>query len=97
MQVCELGKKCTPHFVMTGYNGKVVWNHIHREIPKMIDCEECADHAKFEFKGLHDHVNAGLKKPIHDMTTYAKWVKEVNDTFDLCVKEGRCKIEHSLS
>ena len=58
----------------------------------MIDCEECSIHAAFEFKGLHDHINSGLKKIPHDVENYSKWVKEVNDVYDNCVKDGRCKI-----
>ena len=57
----------------------------------MIECEECSNHADFEFKGLHDHINAGLGKEPHDKKLYKKWVNEVNDVFEACVLDGRCK------
>ena len=56
----------------------------------MIDCDECKSHAEFEFKGLHDHMNAGLKKKPFDKKLYSNWVKEVNDTFEACKIDGRC-------
>lgn len=91
---CKIGEQCGKHFHNTGYNGSKVWAEIHN-IPKKIDCEECSDHADFEFKGLHDHVNAGLQKKPHDVHHYQKWVKEVNDTFQECLADGRCH-EHKL-
>lgn len=57
----------------------------------MIDCEECSDHAAFNFKGLHDHINLGLSKKPHDIETYEKWYKEVKDTHDKCIKMGYCE------
>ena len=76
-------------FRCTGYNGSAVWEELHR-LPKKIDCAECSDHADFEFRGLHDHVNLGLGKQAYDKQTYNEWVNEVQCTFNRCKKEGRC-------
>ena len=73
----------------TGFDGSRQWKLIH-DVPKSIDCEECAEHADFEFKGLHDHVNVGLGKQVFDSHVYNKWVHEVIETNRACKKEGRC-------
>ena len=82
-EVC--GSRCT------GYDGKEVWKEIHA-IPKKIDCESCSDHAGKLFTGLHDHVNAGLGKPVYNLTNYKKFVDEINCTFAKCKDSGNCKI-----
>ena len=85
MESCkEDGASCGFH--CTGYEGAGIWKKIH-SIPKEIDCEECSYHAKFELEGLHDHVNAGLGKPIYNKEQYRKWVDEVNCA---CKRSGVC-------
>ena len=77
-------------FRCTGYEGQEVWKEIHA-IPKKIDCESCSEHADKMFKGLHDHVNAGLGKPVFDDSNYKSFVDEVNCTYNKCLASGRCK------
>lgn len=86
---CEVGKE-NKHFVCTGSDESHVWNHLHNDVPKLFNCEHCAQHAKFEFRGLHDHVNLGLGKTAHNKKTYQKWVEEVNDVNKQCKLDGRC-------
>lgn len=77
-------------FRCTGYDGKEVWTKIH-DLPKQIDCESCSDHADKLFKGLHDHVSAGLGKiPVYSQN-YKEFVDEVNCTYKICKVQGRCK------
>ena len=73
-------------FRCTGYEGKEVWKKLH-QLPKEIDCEECSGHADMLFRGIHDHVNAGLGKEIYDEENYRKFVDEVMCT---CKKRGFC-------
>ena len=88
MVSCDLkNERCG--FKCTGYEGSKIWEKLHK-IPKEIDCETCSAHTNLLIKGLHDHVNAGLGKNIHDNKNYADFVKEVNCVHDTCVKEGRC-------
>ena len=56
----------------------------------MIECDECKSHAEFEFKGLHDHMNLGLKKHAQDKKLYNNWFKEIKDVHEQCKKDGRC-------
>lgn len=90
-QNCKLGHACDQfkHFFNTGYDGSHIWKQIH-DIPKKIECAECSSHADFNLKGLHDHVNSGLLKKPFNPQLYSNWVKEVNDVYDQCVKDGRC-------
>ena len=88
MSSCNLkNERCG--FKCTGFDGSAIWHEIHN-IPKKIDCEECSSHAGMLFKGLHDHVNAGLGKHPFDGKNYKKFYEEVKCTFETCVKEGRC-------
>ena len=85
---CKIGDTIAG-FTCTGYDGKHIWAKVHK-LPKEIECQNCADHADFEFIGLHDHVNLGLKKEAFDKKTYHAWVKEVNEVHAACKKDGRC-------
>lgn len=71
---------CGLGFFATGYDGSEIWKLIHA-IPKKIECAECSDHADYELKGLHDHINVGLNKEPFDPVLYEKWVKEVNAVY----------------
>lgn len=86
---CKIGEDCGCGYTNTGYDGSGIWDKIHA-IPKQIECEECADHADFNLKGLHDAVNVGLGKKPHDNSKYKRWVDEINCNFNKCVKDGRC-------
>ncbi len=77
------------NFRCSGYDGSKVWDKLHK-LPKEIDCEECASHADLLFKGIHDHVNIGLGKPPNNKENFRKFAKEIQCTYDRCVKEGRC-------
>lgn len=73
---------CGNGFYATGYDGSKIWKKIH-SIPKTdIECEECAHHGDFEFKGLHDHINVGLQKEPFDPVLYEKWAKEVISVYE---------------
>lgn len=84
-----LEKNANSGFHCTGYDGSHIWKDVH-ELPKKIDCEECSEHATFEFKGLHDHINLGLGKKPFDKTNYHKWVHEIVEVHRTCTKDGRC-------
>jgi hypothetical protein len=77
-------------FKCTGFDGSKIWEKIHK-LPKEIDCESCSSHADNNFKGLHDHHNAGLGKPIFDVKNYEKFVNEVKCVYSKCVESGLCK------
>lgn len=70
-------------FSCTGFNGKQVWEKLHK-LHKDIDCEECSDHAKRLFSFIHDLVNAGLGKPLHDEKNFNSIYSEIQ-----CVYEKR--------
>ena len=88
MVSCKVGDQIAG-FTCTGYDGKNIWKKIHA-IPKEIECQNCSDHADLEFKGLHDHVNLGLRKEAFDKNTYNEWYEEVKAVHDACKKDGRC-------
>jgi hypothetical protein len=73
----------------TGYDGSQIWKKIH-SIPKEISCERCSDHASLLFSGVHDTVNIGLKKPVHDPKAFEKFAKEIQCAYDKCVERGEC-------
>lgn len=66
-------------FSCTGFDGKQVWEKLHK-LHKDIDCEECSDHAKRLFEFIHDVVNAGLGKKLHNPINFDKIYNEI-----LCV------------
>lgn len=82
-------------FRCTGYQGQKVWAKLHN-LPKDIDCQECSNHADLLFKGLHDHVNIGLGKQAYNPKNFTKFAKEVQCSYNSCVKSGQCK-EHELA
>jgi len=88
MVSCEIGEQIAG-FTCTGYDGSKIWNKIHN-IPKEIECENCADHATLEFNGLHDHVNLALHKQAFNKKEYNEWYEEVKTVHDACRKDGRC-------
>ena len=69
-------------FTCTGADFSDIWNNLHKVIvPKMKDrCYNCGAHADILFKGLHDHVNAGLGKNLEYPKLYESFVKEVTMT-----------------
>ena len=76
-------------FRCTGYDGSSIWTELHK-LPEKIDCQECSEHAAMLFKGLHDHVNAGLGHPVYDKHNYSKFADEVACVYAACKREGRC-------
>lgn len=88
MTECNL-KSETCGFKCTGYDGGNIWNEIHK-IPKKIECESCADHAKDILNGVHDLVNAGLGKKTFDKKNFNKFADEVQCVRDKCKRENRC-------
>ena len=76
-------------FKCTGYDGSDIWNK-RMEITKQISCETCKDHAIHDESGLHDHVSAGLGKPVYDKENYNRFVDEVICVRNACKKDGRC-------
>lgn len=91
MPQCNL-KNETCGFRCTGADFSDEWDNIHNVVvPRMKKgCQTCGDHAEIEFKGLHDHVNAGLGKPVFDRANYNRWVHEVKCVHDRCKADGRC-------
>lgn len=81
------GERCG--FACTGYDGSAQWAKMHKTAEE-IPCDSCRDHATKLMKGVHDHVNAGLGKPVFDRKNYAEFADEVACVYASCVKEGRC-------
>jgi len=88
MTECTI-KGANSGFDCTGYDGKHIWKKLH-DLPKEIDCENCADHATLEFNGLHDHVNLGLGKSTFNKPKYEEWYNEVIAVHTKCKIDGRC-------
>ena len=86
MASCSMSKEVCG-FQCTGADFSDVWEELHNKIvPKMKQgCETCGSHAEELFKGVHDHVNAGLGKPVFDHANYIKYADEV-----ACVKKAYC-------
>ena len=76
-------------FTCTGADFSHVWNELHGSLLKKIDCQSCQDHAKELFIFLHDVVNAGLGKPLHDKKNFWKIKKQID-----CVAGS---VKHELS
>ena len=74
----------------TGFNGSKIWNEIHK-IPKKIECQECSEHARMNFSGLHDAVNIGLGKKPFDSKNFVKFAKEIECAYKRCKSNGDCK------
>ena len=75
-------------FKCTGFDGTDVWEKLHK-LPKEIECETCAVHADELFTGVHDVVNIGLGKKVHNPKNLTKFVNEVNCAYNTCKKEGK--------
>ena len=73
-------------FSCTGFNGNKVWSKLHN-LHKDIDCEECADHAKRLFEFIHDVVNAGLGKPLHNEKNFNQIYNEIQCVYNKTVGE----------
>lgn len=82
------GERCG--FRCTGYDGSGEWAAMHAAADR-IGCDTCREHGKANVSGLHDHVNAGLSKTIHDKDNYQRFVREVNCVYSKCVASGECK------
>ena len=77
---CDLSKEICG-FSCTGFEGGKIWQALTKEVNK-IDCESCREHAVNLISFLHDHVNAGLGKPLFNNKNYNGIVKEINCVYD---------------
>jgi hypothetical protein len=68
-------------FSCTGFEGGQVWKELEKAVNK-IDCESCREHAERLISFIHDHVNAGLGKPLFNAKNYHDIVSEINCVSD---------------
>jgi len=80
MPECNMAREVCG-FSCTGFDGKEVWKKLHN-LHKDIECEECSDHAKRLFEFVHDLVNAGLGKKLHNEKNFNDIYNEIQCVYN---------------